>query len=176
MKPHWKPLINIIVPGAGLIVLRREWLGLAVSLLFGLLAQIGVGGLWLFPAAIPQRVAVAALGLAGLVWLGAQWLTLRRIKSATGPIIEREILVLCHRADDAIASGRFAEADDLLLAARQINDEHPVVNRKLAESAARAGRRRDAVRAWRRVKALAGDPESRAHADRRLHELRERCP
>ena len=65
MKPHWTPWINAVVPGAGLIVRRREWFGLARSLLFALLAQIAVGGVWLWPAAIPRPVALVALTLAG---------------------------------------------------------------------------------------------------------------
>ena len=37
-------VINLVAPGSGLVLLRREWLGLAVAALFAVLGQVVVLG------------------------------------------------------------------------------------------------------------------------------------
>ena len=37
--------MNLLVPGTGLILLRREWLGLAMAMLFCVCAQVGLWGM-----------------------------------------------------------------------------------------------------------------------------------
>lgn len=171
MKPPPTLWFNLVAPGSGLIVLRREWLGLTLSFLFVLLAQIGVVGLLLWPATIPNRLARVAAVLAAVIWSGSQWLLLRRRRSATGDAAEREIRLLCQRASDALGGGRLAEAGDWLRAALKINDEHLLANRKWAELAARTGRTHEAVGAWRRVLQLERDPVARIEAGSAIEKL-----
>ena len=66
--------LNVIAPGVALVILRREWLGLTVALLFTLLAQVALWGLLLLPAGIPVEWSVVSGIAAGVVWVGAQWL------------------------------------------------------------------------------------------------------
>lgn len=164
-------LINILVPGAGLIALRREWLGLAVALLFWVLAEIGIIGLWLTPATIPARVSVGMLIAAFTVWAGCQWLLIKRIRVATGDAVERELTLLSRRVEEAIAKNSLAEAHDLLRAALMLNDEHLEINRRWADLMTKMARNREAARAWHRVIHLEPDPEKRRAARRELEQL-----
>ena len=63
-------LLNVLVPGSGLVILRREWLGLCLALLYGLLAQTALWGVWLIPISIPRLVVVGSAISAAAVWAG----------------------------------------------------------------------------------------------------------
>ena len=130
-------LINVLVPGAGLIVLRREWLGTALGLLFCLLAQISLLGWLIIPAEVPAWVIRSSAVAAALVWGGSQWLLLCRLKVAVGPAVDREIESLCARINDALARQDLEDADALVRAGLKIDDENVALNRFRADVAAR---------------------------------------
>ena len=109
--------INLVIPGGGLIVLRREWLGFAISILFVVLTQIAIFGLLIVPLDLPRwAVVVALVGMAG-VWVLSQWLVLVRGRLVASPELERELRDLRGRAREALARGDYAEANRALLVA-----------------------------------------------------------
>ncbi|NOT02065.1 MAG: hypothetical protein HOP29_15745 [Phycisphaerales bacterium] len=161
-------ILNLIVPGAGLIVLRREWLGFAVAMLFCVLAQIALLGWLIIPVTIPRWVGIPA-GLAAVgVWWWGQWLMALRIGHTMNPEINRELAALAERARGAIRDGRMVEARHLLETALTINDEDVPANACWAELMTEMGSHTEAGRAWRRVLALARDAETRTVARRAL--------
>jgi tetratricopeptide (TPR) repeat protein len=164
-------VLNLLVPGAGLIMLRRDWLGLTISLLFAVLAQIGVAGLWLMPAVMPRGVAPGALAAAGLVWTGAQWMFLMRWREISGAGVRAELASLCARSSAAIRQRRYDEAYEILRVALTLNDEHPEVIRQWAELMTLMGRFRQARQAWHRLLQLARDEDCRRAATEALASL-----
>ena len=83
--------INLVIPGGGLIVLRREWLGFAISILFVVLTQIAIFGLLIVPLDLPRWAVVVALaGMAG-VWGLSQWLVVVRGRLVASPELESEL-------------------------------------------------------------------------------------
>ncbi|MCP4248817.1 MAG: hypothetical protein GY778_17370 [bacterium] len=147
----WAVLCNVVAPGSGLITLRREWLGLTLALLFCLLAQIALLGVWVVPATIPRWVTTASFSVAVFVWLAAQWRLWDRIRLATGPELERQLSALRQRAADAQARNDHAEAIEILQVAMTLNDEDLAANLHWAQIMTTVGRFRPARAAWRRV-------------------------
>jgi tetratricopeptide (TPR) repeat protein len=158
-------LVNLLVPGAGLIILQREWLGVSMALLFVVLAQLGISGLWIVPEDVPRWQAVLSMAGAGLVWLAAQLLALTRYRTSVSPVVQREIDELRARAEAAMQAGDLAEARQTLQLALNLNDEDLPTLALYAQVLGRLGEARDARRSWRRVRALDRHGEFRAAAD-----------
>jgi len=159
----WALVLSAIAPGTGLVLLRREWLGLAIALLFALVAQLALWGLFIVPDVIPQWLSVCSALIAGAVWLGGWPLVLARIRNVLGPEATSGFSLLCQRARDALEQRQFAQARDLLRLAFSINDEDIEVHYLMARLMTVVGNRREATKAWERVLKLNPD-------DRRLRE------
>ena len=71
---------NLVVPGTGLIARRREWLGAALALLFGVCGHAAILGTWVAPKQWPAWITTAAWVLAGSVWAAAQGLYLHETR------------------------------------------------------------------------------------------------
>lgn len=164
MRRRIAVFLNLIVPGAGLIVLRRDWLGFVMSLLFCVCAQIGLWGRLIVPDSIPRWITAGGFASAGLVWLGAQYLLVARLRLAFAPGIEHEIARLGGEAREAMDLGRLDRAEELLLVALTLNDEDVRLNALWAELMTSLGRIPHARRAWRRVVHLAEDAAERSNA------------
>lgn len=164
-------IINVLAPGTGLIVLRREWLGFAIALLYCVFAQIAILGYLLIPATIPRYVTAGAAVAAFSVWLWSQWLFFERRRLSTGEAVERELRILSERCTEAIKANNLPEAHDLLQMALMINDEHLALNKQCAKVMTMMGRLDDAARAWRRVLQLEREPAERRAAKLALAEL-----
>lgn len=171
MRKRFALILNLIVPGAGLILLQRDGLGLVISLLFCVCAQIGLWGWWIVPASVPRWITFSGMAGAGVVWLGAQYLLRARMRTAFAPGIEHEIERLCAEARQAFDAGEFAQAEELLLVALTLNDEDVRVNALWAELMTSLGRFQNARRAWRRVIQLADDAAERRQAAAALASL-----
>ncbi len=65
-------ILNLLLPGTGLILRRREWLGLALSLLFGICCNVALAGRLIAPAAIPGWLTMLAIVMAAATWLWGQ--------------------------------------------------------------------------------------------------------
>lgn len=67
-----------MLPGTGLILRHREWLGLCVALVFGITVIVGLAGGLVAPEAVPHWVTILATTLAASTWMLAQLLLLRQ--------------------------------------------------------------------------------------------------
>lgn len=69
---------NLILPGSGLILLRKEWLGLTVSLLFAAFGNMAVAGLLVAPESLPAWLTWLAGIMTFATWTLAQVLLIRQ--------------------------------------------------------------------------------------------------
>jgi hypothetical protein len=164
-------MLNLIAPGTGLILLRREWLGVLLALVFTMLCLVGLWGWLLIPLVIPTWLMVSTLAGAGLLWLWSQGLLYRRLRVIAMPGIESELRDLCRRAADAVDRQDFQSAEQILVVARSLNDEDVEVNVHWAELMTRLGRFRQARRTWHRVLRLDRSPTRRREAVQALEKL-----
>ena len=151
IRARWALGLNLIAPGVGSVVLRREWLGLALALLFALLGQVALWGLWITPATAPYALSVAAGVGAGVVWAGAQWLAWSHARKMPDVSALGELDRLRSQADEALAEQRLEEARNLLQIALAINDEDPELHARWGRLMGLTGHRRAARKAWRTV-------------------------
>lgn len=145
-------LLNVIFPGAGLIVRRREWLGLSLAAVFAICGNIAVAALLIAPLAIPRWLTVLAIVLGAASWILAQHLCHRegRVLARTA----RGLADLLARARVAMAENDWAGAHDALCGGLAIDDESVEMHAQMARLHERLGDH-EAMRAeWRRVRSL----------------------
>jgi hypothetical protein len=161
-------LLNALVPGAGLVVLRREWLGLATSILFAVFALIFIFSRWITPSDIP--VWASSLALAGLilVWAGSLAAVVQRARFVSDPDLVAEIAHLRREGDEAITAGDFQEAHRVLLVALNLDDEDAETWLLWSKLTERQGSARVARTGWKRVLRLSRVEEHRALARQKL--------
>lgn len=146
--------LNLLLPGSGLILARREWLGLTQAILFTTFSQVSIFGLWIAPAAIPGWALVGSVVAATATWCVAQWLLRRRLRVLSDPTISSQIST-CHQlADAAIREGRLDDARGALNVALTVDDECLETNVRLARLHLLMGQFEHARKAWRLVEQL----------------------
>ncbi len=163
-------IINVLIPGAGLVVLRREWLGLATSVLFALLAIIFISSRWIIPSDIPSWAAYLSLIGLILVWVGSMVAVVQRARFVRDPEVIAEIKQLQQQGASAIEGGDLAEARRVLLVAINLDDEDAetwAIWSKLMEG---QDNTRAAHVGWKRVLRLADRQELQIEARQRLGE------
>ena len=153
-------LINVIVPGGGLIVLRREWLGVALA------------GWLLMPAVIPPLLTWVSAGGATAVWGWAQWLAWARWRSLGDGTVERAVLLLLEGAQSALERGAGEEARGLLRAALRLDDEDVRVLRVWARVVKSESGVTAEARVWRQILRVSPAGQARAEAEAALGVLR----
>ena len=72
-------IMNLTVPGTGLILLGRAWLGFAVAVWFGLAVEVAVCGKLIAPATTAWTLTAASAVLAMAAWLLGQGLLAARV-------------------------------------------------------------------------------------------------
>jgi hypothetical protein len=165
MKRCWPAVVvNLFIPGAGLIVLRREWLGLALSVLFGVLSQLSIFGALIVPADIPRWVTWLSGAGALSTWALAQWLVRERVHFVSSPGLERELRTLCGRAREAIARKDWADANRVLRVATDLDDEDVEPILLWAELTTATGRVAEARRWWELLLRMDRSPDHREQA------------
>ena len=85
MSKWFAIILNLVAPGAGLIVLRREWLGTLLAAFFTALSLVGLWGWLIIPLVIPTWLVGGSLVGAGLLWTWSQWLLYHRMKETCTP-------------------------------------------------------------------------------------------
>lgn len=130
-------MLNLIFPGSGLVLLKREWLGLVLALFFAACVSLFIAGQWIAPVVMPRWLVLGCLVLALLVWLFAQWLGWTR---------HRELAILHVRANELLARGQtlvgqgdLTAAVTAFDAARALEPERADVLLRLAELLDRTG-------------------------------------
>jgi len=164
-------LCNIAVPGSGLILLQKEWLGVTLSLLFGLAATAGLWAVFITPASVPGWLAGASLTAAAVCWMGGQYVLRSRLRTFGDPAIAREVRALREQATQRAAWGDYEEAGNLLSVALALDDEDLETNVQLAELLTLLGRFEPARRAWLRVGRLDRRGAYRRHVAEALDQL-----
>jgi hypothetical protein len=154
MRQHAAIILNLLVPGTGLILLRREWLGVALAGLYGVLVQLGLWGCLIEPARMPTWLAACGLLGGGSVWLAAQLLARQRLSQVRNPELVNELAKLRDQACEHVSNGRYEEAWSVLRVALAINDEDLGTVVQVAELMTTLGRWREARRAWHHVEQL----------------------
>ncbi len=145
-------LLNLILPGAGLIVRRREWLGVALALVFGISGNVALAGLLIAPEALPAWMPAAAIVLCVLAWVGSQVLLrlqCRRLENCAKGV---EALLAASRA--ALADGDINLAQESLESAVSLDEEHVEVNVLWARLCQQQGKPTEARQWWSRVAEL----------------------
>lgn len=146
--------LNLLVPGSGLILARREWLGFILAMAFTACGQIAVMGLLIGPEDVPQRVTACAVGLAAALWVGGQYLQWRCIGPPANSSRASQ-LGICHGlADDAIEQNRYQDAYGALQVALTVDDEDLQAYVKLARVAATLGKFGESRKTWKIVQQL----------------------
>lgn len=118
-------VLNILFPGVGLILRRREWLGLTHAVLFSLCANLAIAAWLIAPDAIPGWLAVLATVFTLLAWLAAQGLLARHemeIRRRT-----KVLAALIQEARQSLGANRLDVARVALESALEIDSEHPDV-------------------------------------------------
>jgi len=154
MRKRAAIILNLVIPGTGLILARREWLGAALAILYGVLLELGLWGCLIEPARVSRWAAVAFLFGAVVVWIAAQVLLGRRLPDLSNPQIEHEIERLREQVIGLISGQQYEQAWDTLRVALSANDEDLETQVLSAELLTALGRFPTARRAWRRVEQL----------------------
>lgn len=76
--------MNLTVPGSGLILLGRAWLGFALAVWFCLATVVAVSGRYIAPAMMPWGLTAASAALALTAWLLGQGLLVSRVRCLRG--------------------------------------------------------------------------------------------
>ena len=142
-------LLNLILPGTGLIILRREWLGLTMAIVFAICGNVAMAGTWIAPEAIPADLVRLSLALAVVFWMLSQYLFHRqgRILSRTAHGVEN-VLAEARAAMDA---GQLALARRALDSGLALDDEHLELRVLRARLFGLEGDEQAMHREWRRV-------------------------
>lgn len=144
--------LNLLLPGSGLILARRPWLGFALAMLYTGSAQMTLWGAWIAPERVSSPLLGAAAGGAALLWIAAQGLLLQQLRRIPNPTDCRSQLATCFAlADQAVIEGRFSEARGALDVALTVDDENAETYARLARLTEKLGRYDEARRAWRMV-------------------------
>jgi len=118
----WCWAANLLVPGAGLILCRREWLGVAVATVFGLCGQVALAGWFIAPAAIPTWLTVGVSILTGGAWIIGQHLLRQRIREWDRDLAA--VAPLLSEAAAHVADGRLEAAATVIDAAMRVDDDN----------------------------------------------------
>ncbi len=160
----WLP--NFLLPGIGLVLVRREWLGLALAMVFSICGNVVIAGRWIAPATVPGWMSWLALLIGAATWCLTQYLLWRQ---------QRTLHLAAQRIQTILAEARRAvEAGDLLLALRTLNlgaaidDEHLELQVLRARILAQTGDWDASCKLWRWIIRLRDAGQYTAEAEKAL--------
>jgi len=146
--------LNVVIPGSGLVLVRRERWGTVLAFLFCALGQVALFGGWITPASIPWSMTVLAGAGAGATWLIAQLVLWSRLSALRAPDLSEQKHTLIQLATEAIDDGIYVNARLALESALALDDEDVTANAAWARLMTLMGRFGDARWAWKRVEQL----------------------
>ncbi|MCB9852137.1 MAG: hypothetical protein H6819_03505 [Phycisphaerales bacterium] len=159
-------LLNLLIPGAGLVSIRREWLGLALALLFAVGVNIWIAGQWIAPLAVPRWLSFLALGMGIADWLAAQTLFVHLARRHDA--IQTEVDSLLSQAKRDASENDLDTALAVLEAATALDGERPDVLAAEADLLDACGKPAEARRLRRRILSIAPSSEWAAAAEKSL--------
>ncbi|MCG8404959.1 MAG: hypothetical protein MI923_07165 [Phycisphaerales bacterium] len=142
-------LLNVLLPGAGLILRRREWLGLSMAVLFAICGHIVIAGFLIAPETIPSWLVRLAVSLVVLAWCLSQYLCYRQglIFART----RRGLSNLLSEAHAAMKANDLAAAERALDSGLALDDEEVELHVLRARMFGLTGDRPAMLNEWRRV-------------------------
>ena len=154
LRLRFAVVLNIVLPGSGLILARKHWSGLAWVVLFTTATQIVLWSLWVAPGAIPHWTTTICLGGVAALWVTCQVKLVSSIRVLTDPTRHSQIQTCYELFDQATKAGRYDEARGALDVALTVDDENPDTYARLARLTALVGKYDEARQAWRVVDQL----------------------
>lgn len=146
--------INLLVPGGGLILLGRPWLGLTLALLFAALGNFALAALLVFPDDVASWLTGLTLGASAGTYAAAQfriWSTVRKIGIERQQEQRRAVLGAVQRH---MRDGAYERALDEIRGVGGLAERDLLLAYRLAQILTGTGDREAAARAWRRVREL----------------------
>ena len=162
-------LINLIIPGTGLILMRREWAGFLLALVFGLGANAAIAGFYIAPEAIPYSFSSLSVVIAVFAWILAQILLHRQSKYLARTCVD--LAALLARSREAMTRGDVEVAGRTISDAINLDGEDIEANVLWARYCVQIGDRDQACRVWQRVCKLDSRRQYRAEALAALEEV-----
>ncbi|HPM24613.1 MAG TPA: hypothetical protein PLP66_11960 [Phycisphaerae bacterium] len=151
---RWAPLANLLLPGAGLILLGSTVSGLLVGVAFAACANFALAAVLLFPDDYSETLRALAIGVAGGAYVGAQVRlagTLRRRRAEAEAERRRRGL---RAAEELLAGGAPERAVEVLQELASGFGDDLLIAYRLAQAWTAAGNDGRARLAWREVRRL----------------------
>ncbi len=161
-------LVNLLVPGAGLVLVGRTWMGTVLTAWFVLGAEVVLWGRLIAPATLPQELVLCGWGVAAATWLAAQVVLYRRTRILTADDLPRQLAILRRLADRAMARGDYRTAGAAINVGLSLDDGNLPIHIARARLAELTGHSRRARRAWRAVQRMDPSQVFARHTDKSL--------
>ncbi len=146
--------INLLLPGAGLVLCGATMAGLVVGVVFAVSANIALVATLLFPDDFGPGPRALAIGVAGGVYLGGQIRYAQTVRGLQRAAAVRERRERLGRTQRLLASGDVAGALQAIAPLTEANPDDLVAAYRLAQVLMAAGNGHAARVAWKRVKQL----------------------
>ncbi|MGD8453684.1 MAG: hypothetical protein PVJ57_17870 [Phycisphaerae bacterium] len=147
-------VLNLLIPGAGLVLRSNPWGGLVIGLLFVACANFTLWALLLVPDEFPPWQHGLGIGLTGGVYLGAQIRlaqTVRGRRRSEQTTLRRAAL---HAARQLIEAGRYPQAQLVLAPVRRFAETDLLVAYRMAQVYTGLRDVDAALAAWQTVRRL----------------------
>lgn len=144
-------LLNVLLPGGGLIAAGAVATGLVIGLTFAILANLTVVSWWLAPDEFPRLVRALALGCAGGAYAGAQFRLAAHLRTLRATRFEQWRRRRLWDSAAALQAGDGAAALEALRPVAQRTPEDLHVAARWAQALVLTGPPAAARTAWQRV-------------------------
>lgn len=158
--------LNLVLSGSGLILRRREWLGMSMAMMFAVCGHVAIAGWLIAPEAVPHWLTRFAVVLGAVTWVLSQYLFYRQ-----GRILARmkqALASLLSEAGRAMANADLASARRALDNGVVVDEENAELHAMRAQLSAMEGDDRSVQTEWRRVLELDREGRYKAAAEAAL--------
>jgi len=150
-------MVNLLVPGAGLVLLGRLATGVLLGMVWGSALAALVVATLVWPDAVAAGRLVGVLAAAAVVYVGAQVVLYVRWRAAGQHVVSDQRDEAFREALVATLQGRLDDAEDLCRALLRADPDDVEATLHLAALARKRGRRGAALRCLRRARYLDED-------------------
>jgi hypothetical protein len=147
-------LINLVIPGGGLILIGSETIGVLVALLFTVAANYAIAALLLIPDEVPATWRGLSLGVAIGTYLGAQIRYAQTVRHGRASAAREQRGAALRAARGALLAGRVEDAWRAIQPLAEQAESDLVVAYRLAQVLTAREGSAAALAAWRRVRRL----------------------
>jgi hypothetical protein len=162
-------VLNLLVPGSGLVALGRVWTGLALTAWYVLGVELALVGWLIAPATIPNWLRWTGVGFSAATWTLGQGLLFARIRYLRSEDLPRQLAILRRLAEHAMARRDYRTAGAALSVGLSLDDTSIAIHALRARLANLTGRTRTARRLYRGVLQMEGHEPYIDEAQRAMH-------